>query len=497
MGIIRKQGISSSILIYLGFALGAFNILVLFAKYLSLEQAGLIFLFVAIGKIILGFASFGNTSIMNKFFPYYNAYVDKRENDFLATSLLLPIIGILLSSSVWILADDLIIRKTIEKSPLFADYYYWVIPYASFLILYTVFETYSYTRFKTVVPALLREVGIRILTSILVLLFFVSAISFFGLMVAYSLIYLLLIVGIILYLKREGEWHLVFKPSKVTKRLKGKMLGYGSYIYGGLIISALAENADTFIIGSVVGLGSVAVYQTGHFISTIIQVPYRSLSAITAPVISQAWKDKDINLIQSIYQKTSLNQLLAALLLFGGIWVNIDFVLTYLGENFEGVKNVILILGIARVLDLGFGQNAEILHNSKYWKFNFFSYVLLVLAFLPTNYVLVKSFGIEGSAVSNLLSFSLFNLVRYIFLWSKCGLQPFTSKTLLALVFGISAYALSSLISLGDSDSSWLNLVVRGVSFLILFAAPVLYFKVSEDVNLLLEQSYRRFFQKS
>ncbi len=496
MGVIRKQGLSSSILIYLGFALGALNILVLFAKFLSLEQAGLIFLFVAVGKIILGFASFGNTAIMNKFFPYYSSYLPKKENDFLLASTMLPIIGIFLTSIVWLVADDLIIRKTIEKSPLFVDYYYWVIPYSAFLILYTVLETFSYTRYKSVFPTILRELGIRILTSLLIFLLVIGAINFYGLVAAYSVIYLLLVVLMLLYLHRTGDLIFIPKISKVTRRLKGKMLAYGSYIYGGLIISALAENADTFIIGSLVGLGSVTIYQTGHFIATIIQVPYRSLSAIAAPVISQAWKDKDLRLIQVIYQKTSLNQLLAALMLFGAIWVNIDFILNFLGENFDGVKEIVFILGIARILDLGFGQNAEILHNSKYWKFNFFSYVLLVLAFLPTNYFLVKEMGIQGSAWSNLLSFSLFNLVRYIFLWVKCDLQPFNWSTLSVIGIAAFAYLIANMVHVDIDVFGLANLTLRSGVFLTLFLIPLIYFKVSIDVNTLLSQSYQRFVKK-
>ncbi len=494
MGVIRKQGISTSLLIYFGFALGAFNILVLFARYLSQEQAGLIFLFVAVGKIVLGFASFGNTSIMNKFFPYYKTYLRKDENDFLTVSIILPVLGILLSTLFLNLAEGLVLQKTLEKSPLFASYYHWIIPYSALLILYTALETYSYTNYKTEVPSFLREVVLRLITSLLVILLFFKVLSFSGLVAAYSLIYLVLILSLLFYLKSHDLLRFQFSFSKVTRRLKGKMLLFGSYIYGGLIISALAENADTFFIGSLAGLGSVAVYQTGHFISTIIQVPYRSLSAIAAPVISQAWKDKDLNLIQDIYKKTAINQLLAALLLFGGIWVNIDFILEVLGENYEGVKEVVLLLGIARIIDLGFGQNAEILHNSKYWKFNFLSYVILVLTFLPTNYFLIKAYGIQGSAISNLASFTLFNLVRYVFLWVKFGFQPFNMKNLWSLIFAALSVFLSS--QLGLTGSIWLNLFLQSAGFFLLFSALVLGFGLSEDVNLLLKQSWNRILKK-
>ena len=41
MGIVRKQSIASSIYIYLGFAVGAFNVLYLFPTYLTPQEFGL------------------------------------------------------------------------------------------------------------------------------------------------------------------------------------------------------------------------------------------------------------------------------------------------------------------------------------------------------------------------------------------------------------------------------------------------------------------------
>jgi len=145
---------------------------------------------------------------------------------------------------------------------------------------------------------------------------------------------------------------------------------------------------------------------------------------------------------------------------------------------------------------LGFGQNAEILHNSKYWKFNFFSYVLLVLAFLPTNYFLVKEMGIQGSAWSNLLSFSLFNLVRYIFLWVKCDLQPFNWSTLSVIGIAAFAYLIANMVHVDIDVFGLANLTLRSGVFLTLFLIPLIYFKVSIDVNTLLSQSYQRFVKK-
>jgi hypothetical protein len=52
MTTIRKQSIYSSIFIYIGFAIGAFNVLYLFPKYFTKEEFGLTRILVDIALIL-------------------------------------------------------------------------------------------------------------------------------------------------------------------------------------------------------------------------------------------------------------------------------------------------------------------------------------------------------------------------------------------------------------------------------------------------------------
>lgn len=491
MGIIRRQGIQSAIIIYAGFALGAFNLLLLFPSVLTYEQIGLLLLFVSLAKIIFGFSGLGIVAVINKFFPYYDAYLEKKENDLLFISITVPMLGFAGASAFVFFFKDYFIQKSIQNSALLADYYYLILPFTFFFMLFSIFETYAATRLKTVVPAFIREIGLRLISAGLVTAFHYELISFSVLVLNYTFLYAPLTVLLVVYLIWLKRIYIVTKISKVTKRLGSKMFTYGAYVYGGVLIVALAENADTLIIGSLAGLGSVAVYQMGHFITTMIQVPYRSISAISSPVIAQAWKDKDLKLIENLYQKSSLNLLLAAFLLFGLIWVNLDFLFFVRGEEaFKEVKWVIFILGLTRILDLGFGLNSEILNNSKYWRFNFFSYIILVLLFLPANYFLVKQFGITGSAVANLLSYMGFNITRYVFLWQRCGLQPFTATTIKALLLFVFSLIIHEILAI--QSAPFVNLTLNTLLFLITFAVPAWFLNLSPDVKQFAKQVYEK-----
>jgi len=72
MSNIRRQTIISSLLIYVGFAFGALNTY-LFTKHgiFTPEQYGLTRAFIVIGQFFYGFAGFGLTAVIYKFYPYY------------------------------------------------------------------------------------------------------------------------------------------------------------------------------------------------------------------------------------------------------------------------------------------------------------------------------------------------------------------------------------------------------------------------------------------
>ncbi len=51
----------------------------------------------------------------------------------------------------------------VEKSPLFVDYYYFVLPMAFFMLYQTIFETNANVLMNIVVPRAVRELVIRML----------------------------------------------------------------------------------------------------------------------------------------------------------------------------------------------------------------------------------------------------------------------------------------------------------------------------------------------
>ncbi len=485
MSSIRRQSIVSSLLIYVGFAFGALNTY-LFIKdgIFTPEQYGLTRAFIVIGQFFYGFAGFGLTSVYYKFYPYYKDNIKtQNKNDLLTITLLVAFVGFLLTLGGGILFQDVVVQKFIAKSPLIIKYYYWIFPFSFFLLFFSLLEAYAWSIGKAIVPNFLKEAGFRISTTLLIILFIVTGKNFDLFIKLFSLLYAFSFVALLIYLIRLNEVHVVTQISRVTKKFWKKMFTLAAFVYGGSLVNIGAASVDFFAIASFQGLPHVAVFDFSSYLGSVIQVPQRSLISTTIPVLSRAWKEKDLTTIDRIYKRSSLNLLFISIFIFSLIWINYDNAITALDANpiFREGKWVVFFLALKNIIDMGTGVNGQIIATSTYWKFDFFSGVVLLLLAVPLNIYLVKNYGIIGSAWSNLLAYVIYNAVRISFLKYKFNLQPFTRNTAAVLTHGIVCF--TATYYLFKSLEGWTGMIVRTVFFIVVSVISAYYFAVSPDIK--------------
>ncbi len=493
MSTIRRQTIISSFLIYIGFAFGALNTY-LFTRQgiFTPEQYGLTRAFIVIGQFFYGFAGFGLTSVIYKFYPYYKDHLPKEKNDLLTLTMLGALIGFVLTVTGGVLFESLMVRKFIAKSPLILQYYFWVFPFTFFLLFFTLLEAYTWSIGKTIVPNFLREAGFRFSTTFLIVIFIVTGKNFDLFIKLFSLLYAVSFFVLIFYLIRLKEFHFVTRVSRLTKRFKKRMFALMGFVYGGSLVSIGAQSVDFLAIASFKGLNYGAVFDFSSYVANVIQVPQRSLISVSVGVLSRAWKEKDFETINRIYIRSSLNLLLISIFLFSIIWLNYDSAVAGLHLNaiYKEGKWVVFLLAIKNIVDMGTGVNAQIIGTSTYWRFDFLSGIVLLLLVVPLNIILVKRYGIIGSAWSNLISYVVYNLIRLIFLKRKYNLQPFTLQTVWVIVQG--AFCFAIVYFLFKSSINWIGIVARTFTFVLLFVSTAFYFKLSPDIEPVLQSIKKR-----
>jgi O-antigen/teichoic acid export membrane protein len=494
MTTIRRQSIISMAFIYAGFLIGALNVLVLFPKYFSPAEFGLTRLLLEISLLLSTLCTAGMVPVSIKFFPFHKKYLPDRKNDLFFLTGSIVALALLLMVVVLNYTQPWIIRKFGYKSPLFVEYYHLLYPLMICMTLFSFFEAYAWITGKSIWSNFLKEFLFRFLTTALIIGWIVGWMTGFSLFATlFSFSYLPPLLLLIYVVNRTGQIHLAPKVSSVTRRLGGKMTGFGFAFFLSASLNALAKTNDTIILASQSsgGLTDAAVYAIATYLITLLEVPQRSLTAAATPQIAVAWKERNFGRLSSIYQKTALNLLIIGLGLICLILLNIDELVIFLGPDYAPISSIILILGLAKLIDLGTGMNSQILLLSKHWKIDMVSNVLFVVASLFLNYYLTKAYGVKGPAYGGLLAILVFNLIRFLAIWKIYHLQPFTINNLKAILIAVACFGLSYLVP--DLGNIYLNVVVRSFAFFILFSAAILQTRISVDVNEVYANLLKRF----
>jgi O-antigen/teichoic acid export membrane protein len=488
MGSIRKQTIISSILVYIGFLIGFVNnTLYTREGFFTPDQYALTRIFFDFSQIMFAFGSLGVIPVIYKFYPYYKDNLPEKKIDILTWAMAISFLGFLLILLGGWLLQPLAVKKFIENSSLVLDYYVWLFPFAMGMLFFSVIEGFCWAIQRSVISNFLKETGLRILTSVLIALFYINVISFSQFIYLFAFQYLVIFIVLLFFLYKEGHIHFNFQISRVTRKYWKKMVNMQALIFSGTVIAAVAATIDSIIIASVLGLTSAGVFAFGQYAANLIQVPMRSIQAISASILSRAWKDKDYKEIDRIYYRSSINLLLIALFIFGNIWLNVQDgmdVLNIQKKYLDGM-GVLFVLGMVRIVDAGTGLNSMVINTSTFWKFDFYSGVTLLALRLPLTYFLIKNYGIIGSAYAELIAYSVFNFVRFEFLRRKFNMQPFRWNTLYALLLGVSAYF--TCYFLFGNIHGWLGIFLKAGVFSSVMVAGVFYWKLTPDAAQLYE----------
>ena len=497
MSSIRRQSIISSVIVYFGFALGFLNTYLFTRKGgFSESEYGLTSMFIAVANIMYAVANLGVPNFIHKFFPYYNSHLSPRRNDLLAWALLLPLLGFLLVTVAGIAFKGALIDKIFANSPLLPLYYYWIFPFGLGWTIFLVLEAYAWQQRKAVLSNFLKEVLFRLFTTILIVLTTVGIISQFDHFIKlYSFLYLLLVGILVAYFIHKHQFHLTLKVSKVTRRFKEKILTLSSFVWAGGLVYNVANVFDTIVLTAVLpnGLAIAGIFTLAQNIASLIQAPQRAIISSSIGPLSQAWKEKDYDRINRIYQRSSINQLLFSTAMFCLIWLNFrDGVYTFgLKESYLLAESAFFFIGLTRIVDMGTGLNSQIIGTSTFWRFEFATGLILLAVALPLNYTLTRHLGVTGPAIANLVAFSVYNGIRYVFLYRKFGMQPFTAKSAYTLLLAAGAYYLTYLLFHEQQGLQWI--VLRSAVFMSIFLSGTWMLKLTPDLAPVLETVRKRF----
>jgi len=494
MGIIQRQSIKQSIVNYLAVAIGFVNVFI-YTTTFTTSQLGFYQVLMSTAAMIVPFVQLGSNNLNIRYFPQFKNE-DNKHNGFLFLVLIYPFIGFLLFLIIAFIFKDTIVGWYIEDNAAYVHYFHYGVYLVLILSVISVLGTYSSNFKRIVVPAIFNNLLVKIAVPLLAILFYFEYLSFEGFIQAVVVLFMVVLLLLLGYVNWLGQLHLKPNFKLLNKGILAEMVNFQGYTLLVGMGSILATRIDLFMVATLLGWSYGGVYSIVLIISQVIEIPKQAIASIINPIISEAWKKNDLAHIDELYKKSALNQLIAGIFIFIGIWLSIDdlFSLIPNGEDYRSGKMVILILGIAKLVDMAAGVNGIIITYSKYFRFNFYAILVLAVLNVVNNYLLIPIYELNGAALATLFSVFIFNLVKLIYLKMKIGLQPFTWKTLWVIVIGLVSYFVVTLIP--TVEPIFLNMFVKSVAVTVLYGALIVGLNVSEDINGIVNNGLDRFIKR-
>ena len=481
MGIIRKQSIRGSIYTYIGVLLGFVTVGLLWPKFLSAEQIGMINVILAISVILVQIGSLGFTNAINRYFSLFRDK-SKNHNGFVFIMLIVLLAGTLISIVLAISLRRFFIEQNSAESALLGQYYYYIIPVFTAMLFFNILDAYLRLLYDAVTGIFLQELLLRILFLILLLAYISIDFNFSRFVFLYSVIFFIPVIAITGVLISRKEFAL--KPSRalLSRDMVSKMVSISMYgLIGGFGVIAIA-NIDRIMISQMMDLHNTGVYSIAFLYGTVIIIPGRIIGKSATALISDGWKNKDQSLISTIYSKTSVNQFIIALFLFLLLWLNIGDILRIIPPEYSEGKYVIFFIALANLITMTTGASGIILATSKYYRFQAYFVFFLLILIVVTNLIFIPIYGIVGAALASALSTLIHSGARYIFLLRIFKMQPFNYRYFLVAIGSLLIYFGLKQISF-DSESPYLDIIITSICCTVLFGFLVFFSKASVDIN--------------
>lgn len=496
MGVIRRQGIKHSIINYIGVLIGAFSTFYIYQlsdttwAFYGLAQG-----IVNSAMLLLPFATLGVTSLIIRFFPDFEEE-NNHHNGFLSFLL----IALSISMTVffvmgWFFSDKLLAglhTLGFDVEP-FQKHGFAVIAICVFVSYAAVFDNFAKNFKRITVQSIFTYLLPKLALPTIILLLYWGYLDDIRAANCLPLFYFAGMIGLIGYVVFLRQMNLRPKFSFLTKERLSLMGNYALYGIVGSLGSMLALRIDSIMVLSLVGDSPNAIYSNAFFMANVIAIPGNSIIAISSPIIAQSIAKSDMANVEAIYKKSSLTLGAIGLGIYLLIGISIDelFGLMPKGDTASLGKWVFFMIGASKVIDLLTSVNGLIISYSKYYRFNLVAICILAVLNVFMNYFLIKTLnlGINGAALATLISLSLYNIVKLLFIWIRLKVQPFTRNTLqLFLIFAF-VFAISQVIpaisftQIGEKLNYFLTVILKSILCGSLFAAILFFTKTAPEIN--------------
>lgn len=481
MGIIRRQALKGTVFTYVGVILAFFTSAILFPRFLSKDEIGITRLLVSYALVFAQFSTLGFTNVTMRLFPYFRNNALKHQG-FLKLTVAVTSLGFLFMVMVFFIVKSYILHA--ENSEIFSHYAWYILPITFFFAFFSVFEAYNRAVYDSVTGVFLKEFAQRLFILIAVIIYALKIISFNQFVFWYVFSVSLPTLMIVFTIGLNKQLFLSGSILKTDKAFRKEIINVSIFgILQGFSLIAIS-NIDVIMVSWFTSLQAVGIYSTCVVFGILVILPSRPLMKISSTLLANAWKDNDMDTIEKIYYKSCINQFIIGVLIFAGIWINVDHLFSLLPPGFEQGKYVIFFIMLANLSEMLTGLNGTIINTSVYYKASAMFTGLLVIMIIAVNVLLIPLFGITGAAVGVFISNASNSLFKYWFLYKKFKMNPLNYRFIFIALFGIGAYIIAYLLT--AAENIFADIFIKSAVIIVIYGLLIIAFRISDDLNAVL-----------
>jgi len=475
---IRKQSVLGSIFAILGVGIGFLNSGFLQPKLLATEEIGILRYFISLSGIVASLASLGMPPVLIKYIPLSKSHgYEERLH-----RLLLITLGIGLFLGLFFLALYLNFFQDNLNSSWFGYVYQFYIITFFLSSMISWLDVHGFTSNSIFARDVVIKFGfVSVLGALYIFDFSFETFLYF--------IEGVYIVGIVVlvYMAISNKIGLRFRVKKVTSKLPLKsILSLAGFSVISNSINFLKREIDILMVANILNFSATGIYAIMMFFAVLVEVPGRGLNAVAPVKIGQLWAQMDMKALNSLYHKTSQNQLIIA----GFVYIcllsimPVAFDIMPNGNTFSSGFMVVVWLGLAHFTQLSFGDSGRILYYSDKYLYNFYFTSLMLALVIGLNWLLIPRYGLNGAGFATFMSQLILNIIRWYFLKNNYNLQPFNKASLKGFLLFILSLTYAIVIQLLlEEQSNFVRGMLAVIPVSIVYVSIIRYSSIAPDLK--------------
>lgn len=492
MGIIARQSIKASVVTYFGVLIGAFSSIYLIPKYIPAEYVGLISAIQRIAVLLTPFLSMGVSIIALKYYPLYEKN-SIQSGEFVYSLIFRLSVSLIITSINYLLFKNYIAQYFIKNSPLLLDFLNFPLYVGILTVIIQFLSSISTSYYRIVIPNFLNNTFNKILGVITIISFVYLGYSLRSFVIYYlSSYYLVIVILLFFYIIFVIKPKLIVSSFAKLKENITSTFKYSLYQVFTNISGVIVFSIDTIMLSSMAGLKYTGIYAISYYIASVIEIPRKMLTDISFPFLSSNLKAKNLDKIEKYYISTAKSQLFVGFLVFYLIWFSIAdlFSLMPNGSFYKQGINVVLFIGLSKVVDMAFGVNRQLIEVSDFYKYNLYTNILLAFLTIVFNAWLIPLYDVKGAAIATLLSIIIFNLISLIIVYIKMKILPFDKSYFFFVLFAICFSILNNFLTF-NIQNLYFSIIVKSIYAGLIILSVGFYLNLLPIMNQIIKKYIR------